>query len=266
MPSRAPLGGAAAGRSRPCPGWAAAELGHARDLAASGRSPFPRAGHHRPISCAGRAALTPDSDGLRSGRRRASPTASCTDRARRRSPPVLRRAGRRPRGAGRASCSNATSTCRSAVLGVLEAGAAYLPLDPAYPADRLRYLLEDSGAPAAADPPPRLAGQLGLGRFRRLPLRRLRRAHARAPDAPARAGGRPRRPRRPRPTCSTPRARPANPKARRSPTARWSTCWWPMAREPSPRPPTTCCWRSPPSPSTSTVPRSLPAAHGRRAR
>ncbi|MET0400359.1 MAG: AMP-binding protein, partial [Longimicrobiaceae bacterium] len=33
-----------------------------------------------------------------------------------------------------------------ALLGVLKAGGAYLPLDPAYPADRLAYILEDSGA------------------------------------------------------------------------------------------------------------------------
>ncbi|HEX2094412.1 MAG TPA: amino acid adenylation domain-containing protein [Longimicrobiaceae bacterium] len=34
-----------------------------------------------------------------------------------------------------------------AVFGVLGAGAAYVPLDPASPRDRLAYLLEDSGAP-----------------------------------------------------------------------------------------------------------------------
>ena len=34
-----------------------------------------------------------------------------------------------------------------AVLAVLKAGGAYLPIDPAYPAARIRYLLDDSGAP-----------------------------------------------------------------------------------------------------------------------
>jgi amino acid adenylation domain-containing protein len=33
-----------------------------------------------------------------------------------------------------------------ALLAVLKAGGAYLPLDPAYPASRLRFMLEDSGA------------------------------------------------------------------------------------------------------------------------
>ncbi len=33
------------------------------------------------------------------------------------------------------------------VLAVLKAGGAYLPLDPAYPAERLAYMLENSGSP-----------------------------------------------------------------------------------------------------------------------
>ncbi|QCD57260.1 non-ribosomal peptide synthetase [Streptomyces hawaiiensis] len=33
-----------------------------------------------------------------------------------------------------------------ALLGVLKSGAAYLPLDPSYPADRLRYMRTDSGS------------------------------------------------------------------------------------------------------------------------
>ncbi|WP_062428684.1 non-ribosomal peptide synthetase [Herbidospora daliensis] len=41
----------------------------------------------------------------------------------------------------------------AALLGVLKAGAAYLPLDPGYPAARIAMILEDSGAAAALTRP-----------------------------------------------------------------------------------------------------------------
>ncbi|HEY0016531.1 MAG TPA: condensation domain-containing protein, partial [Longimicrobium sp.] len=56
----------------------------------------------------------------------------------------------RARGAGRGSlvavCAERSARMVAALLGVLRTGAAYLPLDPEYPADRLSYMLEDSGA------------------------------------------------------------------------------------------------------------------------
>jgi amino acid adenylation domain-containing protein len=39
-----------------------------------------------------------------------------------------------------------------AILGALKAGAAYVPLDPDYPADRLRFMLEDCGARVLVTP------------------------------------------------------------------------------------------------------------------
>ncbi|HEX2202014.1 MAG TPA: non-ribosomal peptide synthase/polyketide synthase [Longimicrobium sp.] len=47
-----------------------------------------------------------------------------------------------------AVCTERSPAFFAAMLGAMKAGAAYLPLDPAYPADRLAYMLEDSGARA----------------------------------------------------------------------------------------------------------------------
>ena len=52
-----------------------------------------------------------------------------------------------------------------AVLAVLRAGAAYVPVDVDYPADRQRYLIQDSGARLVlthAEAAPRLAAQTGV--------------------------------------------------------------------------------------------------------
>ncbi|WP_349665956.1 AMP-binding protein, partial [Paenibacillus polymyxa] len=32
------------------------------------------------------------------------------------------------------------------MLGILKAGGAYVPIDPTYPEERIRYMLDDSGA------------------------------------------------------------------------------------------------------------------------
>jgi amino acid adenylation domain-containing protein/non-ribosomal peptide synthase protein (TIGR01720 family) len=46
-----------------------------------------------------------------------------------------------------ALCVGRSANMVAGVLGILKAGAAYLPLDPAYPPDRLAYMLIDAGAP-----------------------------------------------------------------------------------------------------------------------
>ena len=99
------------------------------------------------------------------------------------------------------------------LLGILKAGAAYLPLDPAYPPDRLEYMLTDAGVrhlvaqsalvrPPAAEPISRSSGSI---------------------PTPHASPGVPRVPRfdistrKAPPTSFTPRARPDSPKASSSP-------------------------------------------------
>src|SRR5437867_11138100 len=36
----------------------------------------------------------------------------------------------------------------ASILGILKSGAAYLPIDPEYPSDRIEYMLENSSADA----------------------------------------------------------------------------------------------------------------------
>jgi amino acid adenylation domain-containing protein len=56
------------------------------------------------------------------------------------------------------------------LLAILKSGAAYVPLDPAYPADRLAYMLADS-APAVLLAQPALADLFGAPSMPLLPLR-----------------------------------------------------------------------------------------------
>ena len=44
-----------------------------------------------------------------------------------------------------AICVDRTVEMMVGLLGILKAGGAYLPLDPAYPKERLDFLLHDSG-------------------------------------------------------------------------------------------------------------------------
>ena len=78
-----------------------------------------------------------------------------------------------------------------AVLGVMKAGAAYLPLDPDYPRDRLQFMVEDSRAPVVLVDVPRTADALELDAAhlharRRAARRRDRRASCPRPMRAAR--------------------------------------------------------------------------------
>jgi len=50
-------------------------------------------------------------------------------------------------GDGVGLCFERSGALLVAILGILKAGAVYLPLDPGYPHERLAWMLEDSGAP-----------------------------------------------------------------------------------------------------------------------
>ncbi|MEO1456253.1 MAG: condensation domain-containing protein, partial [Pseudomonadota bacterium] len=65
------------------------------------------------------------------------------------------------RGAVVGLCMARSAEMVAALIGIQKAGAAYVPLDPAFPADRLAYVLEDSGA-AALIADPRGLGRLSL--------------------------------------------------------------------------------------------------------
>ena len=121
-----------------------------------------------------------------------------------------------------------------AMLAVFKAGAAYLPLDPAHPPARLAEILADANAAAvltcvgARGP---AAGQRAAVARRRGRCGRRRRRGTMPPSARASSMRRFRRARRP--TCCSPRARPAGPRACPAPTRRWANL---SPQLPPPRP------------------------------
>ncbi|MEK8173698.1 AMP-binding protein [Streptomyces sp. M19] len=163
-----------------------------------------------------------------------------------------RRAGRlarsvREHGAGRGD-TVAVMLPRSAetvvaVLAVLKAGAAYVPVDPGHPAERIRTVLDDSG--------PRSSSYAA----RRPPYRRGRPCSTSTGSGPAptpsRTATRPYRPARTTSrTSSTPPAPPVGPRAWRSGTAA-SPATSPTS--PAPSRWTSGTWSSPAPPSPSTL-------------
>jgi amino acid adenylation domain-containing protein len=52
-----------------------------------------------------------------------------------------------------AVCLDRSADMVTAMLGTLKAGAAFVPLDPSYPTERLRYVLEDSGSTVLVSTP-----------------------------------------------------------------------------------------------------------------
>ena len=91
----------------------------------------------------------------------------------------------RARGVGRGQrvglCVERGIDLLAAVLGILKAGAAYVPLDPDYPEERLRFMAEDAQL-ALLVATTGLAGAFGLPRERQLLLDADAKSIAAAPD------------------------------------------------------------------------------------
>jgi len=89
------------------------------------------------------AALRPDDVAVESGER--TITYGALDRRANRLARYLRERGV-TRGAAVAMLLPRSIEAYTAILGILKAGAAYVPIDPAYPEERIRWILGDSGA------------------------------------------------------------------------------------------------------------------------
>ena len=91
----------------------------------------------------------------------------------------------RSRGVGRGErvglCVERGADMLAAVLGILKAGAAYVPLDPSFPAERLRFMAEDAQLTLLVSTTA-LAGSFGLPAERQLLLDADARSIASAPE------------------------------------------------------------------------------------
>lgn len=56
-----------------------------------------------------------------------------------------------------------------AMLAVIRAGAAYVPIDVDYPAERIRYLLDDAAPAVVISEMPQVSGTVSSGAPRRAP-------------------------------------------------------------------------------------------------
>jgi amino acid adenylation domain-containing protein len=116
----------------------AEELRRSRGARADVRPPLV---HHR---IADQTSLTPDAVAVQSGEERLT-YGELLARARRLAH-HLRAAGV-SRGTATGILLERSVALPVAILAVLESGGAYVPLDPSYPAERLRFMLDDSAAP-----------------------------------------------------------------------------------------------------------------------
>jgi len=76
----------------------------------------------------------------------------------------------------------------AAILGILKAGAAYLPLDPSYPAERLEYMIRDSGCRVVLTEPRHAATAAAAGVETADALQAVRRPEEEAPPRSTRSG------------------------------------------------------------------------------
>ena len=203
---------------------------------------------------AGEAAFRPSLVRGAGGPRRPRPSRSPTATARSPTASSTRAPTASPAGSARwasgqsrssACCTRRSAEMVAALLAVLKAGGAYVPLDPEYPTDRLAFMIADA-RPAVLITEERLRGAPAGYRSRRaLASTATGTAIVAEPDDNL-AGGAELSPTWP--TSSTPRARPAGPRACRSPTRPWPTSSPRCAACSASRPATPCSrsrpWRS----------------------